>query len=85
MIKQVNNGKGNPSPWLRDLVGRKPAKLAAVALANKVARVAWKLMRSGQPYDPARAGIVSPRASMAPGSRPQGRFAPPAAVACGQP
>jgi transposase len=85
VIKQVNNGKGNPSPWLRDLVGRKPAKLAAVALANKVARIAWKLMRSGQPYDPARAGIVSPRESMAPGSRPQGRFAPPAAVACGQP
>ncbi len=85
VIKQVNKGKGNPSPWLRDLVARKPPKLAAVALANKVARIAWKLMLSDQRYDPARAGIVSPSTSIAPASRRQGRCAPPAAVACGQP
>jgi transposase len=47
VIKQLSGGKGNPSPWLRDLVARKPPKLAAVALANKVARIAWKLMVSG--------------------------------------
>jgi len=34
---------------------RKPPKLAAVALANKNARIAWKLMASGQHYDPAHA------------------------------
>ena len=85
VIKQVRNGKGNPSPWLRDLVARKPPKLAAVALANKVARIAWKLMVSGERYDAARAGIVSPTASIAPCSPRQGRCAPPAAVACGQP
>ena len=34
---------------------KKPAKLAAVALANKVARIAWKLMVSGEAYDPTRA------------------------------
>jgi transposase len=85
VIKQVSKGKGNPSPWLRDLVARKPPKLAAVALANKVARIAWKLMVSGERYDAARAGIVSPTASLAPCSRRQGRCAPPAAVACGQP
>ena len=85
VIKQVNNGKGNPSPWLRDLVARKPPKLAAVALANKVARIAWRLMVSGERYDPVRAGIVSPRPRVAPCSSRQGRCAPPAAVACGQP
>jgi len=85
VIKQVRNGKGHPSPWLRDLVARKPPKLAAVALANKVARIAWRLMVSGERYDAARAGIVSPRPSVAPRSRRQGRCAPPAAVACGQP
>lgn len=85
VIKQVSKDKGNPSPWLRDLVARKPPKLAAVALANKVARIAWKLMRSGERYDAARAGIVSPAASLAPPLRRQGRCAPPAAVACGQP
>jgi len=85
VIKQVNKGKAHPSPWLRDLVMRKPPKLAAVALANKVARIAWKLMVSGERYDAARAGIVSPTARVAPCSRRQGRCAPPAAVAFGQP
>jgi transposase len=85
VIKQVSKGKGNPSPWLRDLVARKPPKLAAVALANKVARVAWRLMVSGERYDAARAGIVSPRPRVAPCSPRQGRCALPAAVACGQP
>ncbi|MEH2540249.1 MULTISPECIES: IS110 family transposase [unclassified Bradyrhizobium] len=85
VIKQVRKGKAHPSPWLRDLVARKPPKLAAVALANKVARIAWKLMVSGERYDAARAGIVSPRPSVAPCSPRQGRCAPPAAVAFGQP
>lgn len=85
VIKQVKKGRGNPSPWLRDLVARKPPKLAAVALANKVARIAWKLMVSGERYDAARAGIVSPTARVAPCSPRQGRCAPPAAVAFGQP
>jgi transposase len=85
VIKQVSKGKTQPSPWLRDLVMRKPPKLAAVALANKVARIAWKLMVSGERYDAARAGIVSPRPSVTPCSRRQGRCAPPAAVASGQP
>jgi transposase len=85
VIKQVSNGKGNPSPWLRNLVVRKPPKLAAVALANKVARIAWKLMVNGERYDPARAGIMSPIVRVAPCSRRQGRCAPPAAVTFGQP
>ena len=42
-------------PWLARLIERKPAKLAAVALANKIARVAWKLMASGEAYDMERA------------------------------
>lgn len=46
---------GAADPWLRALLQRKPPKLAAVALANKNARIAWKLMVSGQAYDPKRA------------------------------
>ena len=41
---------GKASPWLADLLRRKPPKLAAIALANKIARVAWKMMRTGESY-----------------------------------
>ncbi len=37
-------------PWLRQLLTRKPRKLAAVALANKTARIAWALMSRGGTY-----------------------------------
>jgi len=51
VIQQVNKGRGHPSSWLIALIKRKPPKLAAVALANKTARIAWKLMVSGERYD----------------------------------
>jgi transposase len=87
LIQQVRKGRGNPSPWLTALLRRKPPKLAAVALANKTARIAWKLMVSGERYNRQHvgSGFVPPRSSLAPGARRQGRVAPPAAVACGQP
>ena len=53
VIRQVREGKGLPSPWLIKLLAHKPPKLAAVALANRVARIAWKMMTTGQDYDPA--------------------------------
>jgi transposase len=52
MVKQAKYGRG--SPWLKALLKRKPPKLAAVALANKIARIAWKLMVTGEEYDSAR-------------------------------
>ncbi|MGQ0589900.1 MAG: IS110 family transposase [Sphingosinicella sp.] len=55
VIQQVRRGRGSPSPWLIALLKRKEPKEAAVALANKMARIAWKLMVSGEPYDPRHA------------------------------
>jgi transposase len=54
VIQQARRGRGHPSPWLVELLARKPPKLAAVALANKIARIAWKLMTTGESYDGAR-------------------------------
>jgi transposase len=41
---------GRSSPWLLALLARKPKKLAAVAQANKTARIAWAVMMSGGTY-----------------------------------
>jgi transposase len=57
LIQQSKRGRGRPSPWLAGLLKRKPPKLAAVALANKTARIAWKLMISGEHYKPHHAAM----------------------------
>jgi transposase len=36
--------------WLRHLLGRKPARLVTVAMANKTARIAWAVMAHGEEY-----------------------------------
>jgi transposase len=41
---------GHGSPWLLNLLARKPKKLAAIALANKMARTLWAMMVSGEVY-----------------------------------
>jgi len=53
------------SPWLRELVARKPLMVAAVALANKNARIAWKMMVTGEAYDAARSRRVVQAAAAA--------------------
>jgi transposase len=40
----------NHRPWLTALLARRPAKVAAIALANKIARMAWALMARGERY-----------------------------------
>jgi transposase len=37
-------------PWLARLMERRPTKVAAVALANKIARIAWVVMARGERY-----------------------------------
>ena len=37
-------------PWLAALLGRRPTKVAAIALANKIARMAWAMMAKRERY-----------------------------------
>jgi transposase len=37
-------------PWLAKLLERRPTKVAAIALANKIARMAWAMMAKGTSY-----------------------------------
>ena len=49
VIRQVQLGR-KMFPSLAELLKRKSPKLVAVALANKMARIAWKMMMTGQTY-----------------------------------
>jgi transposase len=57
LIQHMRRGSKRVWPWLQALVARKTPKLAAVALANKLARIAWKLMVSGEHYRPIGASL----------------------------
>jgi len=41
---------GTRRPWLVQLLAKRPTKVATVALANKIARIAWAIMTSGESY-----------------------------------
>ena len=41
---------GSKRPWLTALLARRPTKVAAIALANKIARMAWAMMVKGERY-----------------------------------
>src|SRR5207344_3657838 len=38
-------------PWVAALLARRPTKVAAIALANKLARMAWAMMARGERYN----------------------------------
>ena len=50
VIKRRTNPMAQPGTWLGGLLARKPGMLVRVALANKLARIAWALMARGGVY-----------------------------------
>lgn len=63
MTSQSQSVRRNPDahPWATGLLRRKPAKLVAVAMANKAARIAWVVMTRNEIYrapKPAAEGAV---------------------------
>jgi transposase len=50
VISHAKPGRPGASAWLLKLLERKPRKLAAVALANKMARIVWAMLTSGEAY-----------------------------------
>ena len=64
VIQQARRGRGRASPWLLALLARKSSpKLAAIALANKTARIAWKLLVTGESYHAGGKPIASAHAA----------------------
>jgi transposase len=50
VIRHAKPGSKSASSWLLRLLERRPRKLAAVALANKMARVVWAMMARGEEW-----------------------------------
>jgi transposase len=53
-VSVLRRAKLNPEkyPWLTQLLARRPFKVVAIALANKMARIAWALLANGSHYRP---------------------------------
>ena len=50
VLRHTRNRKTKDAAWVRGLLARRPTKVAAVALANKSARIAWAVMTRGEVY-----------------------------------
>jgi transposase len=48
--RTVMRWHGTKAPWLAGLLKRRPFNVAVVALANKLARIAWAVMARGEEY-----------------------------------
>jgi transposase len=48
VIQRAKPDNKKTSPWLLNMLNRRPKKGAAVALANKMASIAWAMMTSGE-------------------------------------
>jgi transposase len=53
----LNSKRAQHDPWIARLLATRPRKLAAVALANKMARIGWAVMMRQEDY---RARPVEP-------------------------
>jgi len=62
--------------WVRGVLERRPVRLATVALANKMARIAWALMTRKEVYHPkgrvaaAGGGLAAARCGAVPRTTP---------------
>jgi transposase len=50
LIRCAQTSKTAIAAWLRQMLARKPKKLVALALANKLARIAWAILAKGGTY-----------------------------------
>ena len=50
VLRHARNRPTRDGEWVRAMLARKPTKVAAVALANKTARIVWAVMMRGDGY-----------------------------------
>ena len=50
VLRHARNRATKDAEWVRALLARSPAKVVAVELANRTARIAWAVMARGEAY-----------------------------------
>jgi transposase len=59
VLRYAKKGGSPEKSWAEALLQRKPFKVAAVALANKMARIVWALLARGETYQAGKAGAAA--------------------------
>jgi error-prone DNA polymerase len=63
MIGHAEKWNSAAGAWFRNILERRPARLATVALANKMARIVWALMTRNEVYRPSGRGAAAAKAA----------------------
>ena len=63
MVGRADGWHSAVGGWLRNILERRPVRLVTVALANKMARIAWAVMARNEVYRPKGGGAVRARAA----------------------
>jgi transposase len=59
VLRWVERKEDPLSRWATTLKGRRHTNIASVAMANKIARIAYAVMTSGKPYDAAKGALTN--------------------------
>ena len=57
MVQRADGWNSAVGTWLRNILQRRPVTLVTVALANKMARIAWAVMTREEVYRP-KGGVI---------------------------
>jgi transposase len=60
---RCERARGCNDPWLRNLLARRPVKIAEVAYAAKMARIIWAMLVTGEYYRPRGQSVPMPAAA----------------------
>jgi len=59
VLRWVERKEDRTSRWATALKARRHTSIACVAMANKIARVAYAVLTTGTPYDPASGALAN--------------------------
>jgi transposase len=62
VLRVIESKTSRLALWAQALLARRPKKVVIVAMANKLARIAWAIMAKGEAY---RAGAIEAQAGAA--------------------